>query len=158
MIIVTSIVGVLGMVILPIVLGFWLTRKFKLSWKLFFAGAATFIASQILHIPILYGLTALFKNGTLPNPPEAWAAIFNAVLLGLAAGIFEETARWVLYKFILKNNRTWNEGVLVGAGHGGNSHRDSWHFHLDPNGRHAQRGSVRAGDPGRTGGTCETTG
>jgi uncharacterized membrane protein YhfC len=119
MILVTSIIGVLGMILLPLVLGFWLVRKFKLSWKLFFAGVLTFIASQVLHIPFLYGLTALFKNGTLPNPPEAWTTIFNAVLLGLLAGIFEETARYILFKFSLKKARTWNEGVLVGAGHGG---------------------------------------
>ena len=119
MIIVTSSISVFIMIVLPILLGFWLTRKFSLSWKLFFAGALTFIASQVLHIPFLYGLTALFKNGTLPNPPLAWTAIFNAVLLGLLAGIFEETARWILFKFFLKNARTWNEGALVGAGHGG---------------------------------------
>jgi uncharacterized membrane protein YhfC len=119
MILVTSLIGVLGMIVLPILLGFWLTRKFKLSWKLFFAGAATFIASQVLHIPFLSGMTALFNNGVLPSPPLAWSAVFNAVFLGLAAGVFEETSRWVLYKFILKKNRTWNEGVLVGAGHGG---------------------------------------
>ena len=119
MILVTSIIAVLGMILLPILLGFWLTRKFKLTWKLFFAGALTFIASQVLHIPFLAWLTALFNNGTLPAPPFAWTTIFNAVLLGLLAGIFEETARYILFKFFLKNARTWNEGVLVGAGHGG---------------------------------------
>lgn len=119
MILVTSIIGVFGMVLLPILLGFWLVRKFKLSWKLFFAGALTFIASQVLHIPFLYGLTALFANGILPSPPAAWNTIFNAVLLGLLAGIFEETARYILFKFSLKKARSWNEGVLVGAGHGG---------------------------------------
>jgi uncharacterized membrane protein YhfC len=119
MILVTSIIGVLGMILLPILLGFWLVRKFKLSWKLFFAGALTFIASQILHIPFLQVLTAMFNNGTLPSPPAAWMTIFNAVLLGLLAGIFEETARYILFKFFLKESRTWEEGVLVGAGHGG---------------------------------------
>lgn len=119
MIIITSSIGVLGMIALPILLGFWLTRKFALSWRLFFAGAATFIASQILHIPFLLGITALFNNETLPSPPAAWAAAFNAVFLGLAAGLFEETARWILFKFFIKDRRSWNEGVLVGAGHGG---------------------------------------
>jgi uncharacterized membrane protein YhfC len=119
MILVTSTISVLGMTALPILLGFWLTRKFNLSWKLIFAGAVTFIASQVLHIPVLYGLTALFKNGVLPSPPEAWTAVFNAVLLGLLAGIFEETARYVLFKFFLKKTNTWNEGVLIGMGHGG---------------------------------------
>lgn len=119
MIIVTSSISIFGMIVLPILLGFWLTRKFKLSWKLFFAGAATFIVSQILHIPFLAGMTAMFANGTLPTPPAAWSTAFNAIFLGLAAGIFEETSRWVLYKFLLKKNRSWNDGVLVGAGHGG---------------------------------------
>ena len=106
------------MIILPIVLAFYLTRKFKLSWKLVLGGALTFIASQVLHIPLVFGLTALFKNGVL-SIPAAWTALFNAIVLGLLAGIFEETARWVLYKFILKGAKTWNEGVLVGVGHGG---------------------------------------
>ena len=111
--------NVLGMILLPIVLAFYLTRTFSLPWKLVIAGALTFIAAQILHIPVVYGLTALFNNGTLPAIPEAYSGIFNAVLLGLLAGIFEETARWILFKFSLKNVKTWAEGVLVGVGHGG---------------------------------------
>ncbi len=93
MLTVAYLLSVSGMIILPILLAFYLTRKFKLSWKLVLAGALTFIASQVLHIPLVYGLTALFNNGTLPPIPEAWTAIFNAILLGLLAGIFEETAR-----------------------------------------------------------------
>jgi uncharacterized membrane protein YhfC len=119
MILVTSSISILGMIVLPILFGFWLTRKFKLSWKLFVAGAVTFIASQVLHIPFLFGLTALFNNGTLPVPPPAWTTLFNAILLGLLAGIFEETSRYVLFKVFLKKAHTWNEGLLVGAGHGG---------------------------------------
>jgi uncharacterized membrane protein YhfC len=118
MLLVASLVSVLIMLTVPIVLVIYLTRKFNLSWKLALAGALTFIASQVLHIPVVYGLTALFQNGTL-SIPEAWTAIFNAAVLGLLAGIFEETARWILFKFSLKNAKTWNEGVLVGAGHGG---------------------------------------
>jgi uncharacterized membrane protein YhfC len=119
MILVTSIIAVIGMIALPVGLGIWLTRKMKLSWKLFFAGAVTFIASQVVHIPALYGLTALFANGVLPSPPLAWSTAFNAVVLGLMAGICEETARYILFKFFLKKSNTWNEGVLVGTGHGG---------------------------------------
>jgi uncharacterized membrane protein YhfC len=111
--------SILGMIGLPIVLAFYLTRKFKLSWRLFLAGGTTFIGSQVLHIPLLSALTALFNNGALPAVPGAWRTLFNAVLLGLLAGLFEETARWILYKYILKNAKTWQEGVLVGVGHGG---------------------------------------
>jgi uncharacterized membrane protein YhfC len=109
----------LGMIVLPIVLAFYVTRKFSLPWKLIFAGGLTFIVSQVFHIPFLYGLTAMFTSGILPSVPYAWATLFNAVVLGLLAGIFEETARWILFKFILKNARTWEQGVVVGTGYGG---------------------------------------
>ncbi len=118
MLIAAYLLSVSGMIILPILLAFYLTRKFRLSWKLVFAGALTFLASQVLHIPLVYGLTALFQSGVL-SVPRAWTIVFNAIVLGLLAGIFEETARWILYKFILKGAKTWNEGVLVGVGHGG---------------------------------------
>lgn len=110
--------NVLGMILLPVVLAFYLTRRFNLPWKLVLAGAVTFVASQLLHIPFVYGLTALFNNGVL-SIPEAWSTLFNAIVLGLLAGIFEETARWILFKFSLKNVKSWAEGVLVGVGHGG---------------------------------------
>ena len=113
------VISFLGMIVLPVLFGIYLLRKFRLSWKLLLAGGLTFIVSQVLHIPLLSGLTALFKNGTLSSPPAAWATLFNAVLLGLLAGVFEETARYILFKFALKQARTWDEGLLVGVGHGG---------------------------------------
>jgi uncharacterized membrane protein YhfC len=112
-------INFLGMIALPIVLAFYLTRKFELEWKLVFAGALTFIVAQVFHIPFLRGVTALFNNPSFPDPPASMRAIITAVILGLAAGIFEETARWILFKFRLKNVKSWNEGVLVGVGHGG---------------------------------------
>ncbi len=119
MLTVAYLLNVLGMIVLPIVLAFYVTRKFSLPWKLIFAGGLTFIASQILHIPVLYGLTAMFKTGMLPAIPQDWARLFNAILLGLLAGIFEETARWILFKFIFKDAKTWEQGVVVGTGYGG---------------------------------------
>jgi uncharacterized membrane protein YhfC len=107
------------MIVLPILLAFYVTRRFSLSWKLIFAGGLTFIVSQVFHIPVLYGLTAMFTSGLLPALPVAWTSLFNAVLLGLLAGIFEETARWILFKFILKDTKTWEQGVVVGTGYGG---------------------------------------
>jgi uncharacterized membrane protein YhfC len=109
----------LGMLILPIVFGIWLVRRYRLSWKLLLAGALTFIAAQVLHIPLVVWLTNAFADGTLPAIPPNWSLLFNAVVLGLLAGIFEETARWILFKYILKTARTWEHGLVVGAGHGG---------------------------------------
>ena len=100
----------LGMVILPIILWIYFTRKFRLSWKLVLAGGLTFIASQILHIPLVVGMGSFLQSSPL---------LVSAMILGLLAGLFEETARLILFKIILKNTRLWKEGVLVGLGHGG---------------------------------------
>lgn len=123
MLITNTIISAIGMILLPLVLGYFIAKKFKLTFKdfrkLFIAGALTFIASQVLHIPLVYGLTAMFKNGALPSPPESWTLIFNAILLGLLAGIFEETARYILFKYIMKNSREWKDSIAIGLGHGG---------------------------------------
>lgn len=104
------VINSMGMILLPILAWIFFTRKFTLSWKLVLAGGLTFIVSQILHVPLVIGLGPFMEKNTL---------LVNAILLGLLAGIFEETARYTLFKFIIKNSRTWKEGILVGLGHGG---------------------------------------
>ena len=104
------IISFLGMIVAPILLWIYFTRRFALSWKLVLAGGLTFTASQILHVPLVVGISSFLQNSSL---------LVNAVVLGLLAGIFEETARLILFKYILKNAKSWKEGVLVGLGHGG---------------------------------------
>ncbi|MGC1376727.1 MAG: YhfC family glutamic-type intramembrane protease, partial [Anaerolineales bacterium] len=58
-------------------------------------------------------------NNLLPHPPEAWKNIFNTVVLGLSAGLFEELSRYAMFRWWLKDVRSWRKGVLTGAGHGG---------------------------------------
>lgn len=103
-------ISFLGMILLPILLWIYFTRKLSLSWKLVLAGGLTFIASQVLHIPLVIAMGSFLQSTSL---------LINAIILGLLAGIFEETARYLLFKFILKKARSWKEGILVGLGHGG---------------------------------------
>ena len=107
------------MIVLPLLLGLFLWKKLGAKWSLFGIGAVTFIASQVVHIPLLQQLTALFANKTLPAPPAAWQLTFNAVVLGLAAGLCEELARYLVYRFWIRSARTWREALMFGAGHGG---------------------------------------
>ena len=109
------------MVLMPILLGVLLARRLGLKWGLYLVGAATFVASQVVHIPLNSGLTALFANRTLgvPAPPVAWRLPFNAVVLGLTAGLCEEIARYLVYRYWIKSARTWREALMFGAGHGG---------------------------------------
>ncbi len=107
------------MIGLPIALGVYLTRRFKLGWGLFWIGAATFVLSQVGHIPFNQLLNSLFSNGTLPLPPQEWRLVFSAIIAGLSAGLWEELSRYAMYRWWAKDARSWHKGILLGAGHGG---------------------------------------
>ena len=104
------IVSFTGMILLPILLWIYFTRKFALSWRLVLAGALTFVVAQVLHVPLVAALGSFLQNSSV---------VVNAIVLGLLAGAFEETARYILFRYILKNTKSWKEGILVGLGHGG---------------------------------------
>jgi uncharacterized membrane protein YhfC len=104
------VIGFLGMMILPIAVWVVFTRRLALSWRLVVAGGLTFVASQVPHIPLVTAMGSWMTGNSL---------LVNAVILGLLAGVFEETALYILFRFILKKARTWKEGILVGLGHGG---------------------------------------
>ncbi len=104
---------------LAIGLGFFLTRKYNLGWRLYWIGAALFVFAQILHIPFNFLLTWLFRVGVLPTPPEQYHLIFNVVILGLSAALFEEFIRYSGLRWWAKDARSWSKGLLFGSGWGG---------------------------------------
>jgi uncharacterized membrane protein YhfC len=112
-------VNFLLMIAIPVVLGFYLTGKFKLGWRLWWIGAATFVLSQLGHIPFNIILSNLFQDGILPSPPEAYQLAFNAIVLGLSAGLWEECTRYAVYRWWARDARSWSKAILMGAGHGG---------------------------------------
>lgn len=115
---IASIVGmVISLVIsigLPIVLCIIVCRKTKARISSFFIGAATFvlfamILEQILHTVVLKAAgTALTGN--------IW---LYALYGGLAAGIFEETGRYLAMKLCMKKNLNKQNAIMYGVGHGG---------------------------------------
>ncbi len=116
---VTHALNGLLMIALPLGLGFFLTHRFQLGWRLFWIGGSVFVLSQMGHLPFNFAVGVLFQRGVLPAPPAEWALAFNAAFGGLSAGIFEEVARYLMYRYWAKESRWWGEGVLLGAGHGG---------------------------------------
>ncbi len=107
------------MVGMPVALGLFLRKRFAIGWRFFGVGALTFVLSQVGHIPFNLGLTALFQAGVLPAPPAAYKLAFNAVVLGLSAGVWEECFRYIAYRWMAKDARSWAAGLMLGAGHGG---------------------------------------
>ncbi|MCI0519959.1 MAG: YhfC family intramembrane metalloprotease [Chloroflexi bacterium] len=107
------------MIALGVGLGFALTRRFNAGWRLWWIGGGVFVLSQVGHIPFNIVLTTAFQRGWLPSPPPDWYLPFNAVVLGLSAGLWEEILRWAGYRWWAKDARTSRKGALMGAGHGG---------------------------------------
>ena len=47
------------MIFFPLALGWWIRRRYRVGWGIFFAGAATFVLSQIVHLPLNWALGLL---------------------------------------------------------------------------------------------------
>jgi len=117
---ITHILNGLLMIAIPVALAIFLKRRFKHSWVLYFSGVLGFILSQVGHIPFNSLLTMLFQREILPAPPEAYTLAFNAIVLGLSAGLWEELVRYGMMRWwIAKPVRTWSKAVFFGSGWGG---------------------------------------
>ena len=97
----------------PLALGAWLRRRYQVSWLLFAAGAITFGLSQAVHLPLNQALFAFIGR---VDPFPHWA---TALVLGLTAGICEETVRYAALRWVLRDLRKWRQALMFGAGHGG---------------------------------------
>ena len=106
------------MIALPVILGWFIARRRHISWRYFGIGAATFVLAQLAHIPFNY---FVINNFLAEAELESQSAtlLVSAVFLGLSAGIFEEGARYLSYRFWATDARTWGKGLMMGAGHGG---------------------------------------
>jgi uncharacterized membrane protein YhfC len=107
------------MIAMPVGLAIYLTRRWKLGWGLWFIGAATFILSQVGHIPFNAAASAILNRTSMVNWSKPNQLIFNAIFLGISAGLFEELFRYGMFRWWAKDARSWRKGALAGAGHGG---------------------------------------
>jgi len=107
------------MIGMPVGLAIFLTRRFKLGWRLWWIGAATFVLSQVGHIPFnaLVGLILNRTGYVLWTPGQQ--LLFTSIFAGLSAGLFEELFRYGMFRWWARDARSWRKGVLAGAGHGG---------------------------------------
>lgn len=101
---------------IPIGYLIYATRK-RRGVRAFLTGALVFFVSQILlRLPIL--------RFVLPNMDwylymSSFHPIIYSLFLGITAGLFEEGGRFIGFKYALKKNRSWEDGIAFGMGHGG---------------------------------------
>lgn len=116
----TAVLNPLLMISLPILLGMLLSSRLKAEWRLYGLGMVTFVASQVLHIPFnQWVLNPLLQRLAPKAASGGIDLVLTAILLGLSAGIFEETARLLMLLGPLRQTRNWRDGLMFGAGHGG---------------------------------------
>lgn len=90
--------------------------KDKKRIKSFFIGILIFFITQIvIRLPLIgfvFPKMKWYENMFL----NTW---LSAIFLALTAGLVEEIGRYIAFKYILKNNRTYSDGIAFGFGHGG---------------------------------------
>lgn len=102
-------------------------RRIHASWKTFGWGALCFISSQVAHIPFnLLVVNPIFAamGWNLATAQYGGTLLFMSFIMGLSAGIFEETARWIFYRSLLFRRqetilKSYEFALMFGAGHGG---------------------------------------
>lgn len=116
-----KVIGSLGFagvfeILLPIAVGLWVWWKYRVRWTLFALGALAFAASQLFtRIPLVVVLQNVLKE-SLKDPTVMWIWIAG---LALTAGLFEETARYLCFRYAMKGELNWRNAVALGTGHGG---------------------------------------
>jgi uncharacterized membrane protein YhfC len=101
-------------VFVPVLLGLWFWLKLKTNWLVFLVGAALWFVALMVRTPInTYGTIWIFSNFS------GAALIYLSIAFpSLTAGVFEEGARWLAFRFLVKDHKLEN-GLMYGAGHGG---------------------------------------
>jgi len=113
------IVALLVEIGVPVALGVWLMRKYKSSWIVLVTGIVAFSIAQLIHIPALNGVKALFSNGTIPTPAEAWIPLVNGLAVGLLAAVCQESVRWIGMRLNASNVKNFRGSQIFALGQGG---------------------------------------
>lgn len=100
-------------ILIPLGLGFYVTRRFNTSWKQWFVGALMFLIS-LIRVP----LNGYASQLILQAPITQMTYIYLTLVPSFTAGLFEETARYIGLRYIIKDS-SYEKGLTYGVGHGG---------------------------------------
>ncbi len=106
------------MIGVPIGVGYYLTRRFGQGWGIWFLGVVTMLAAQIGSGFFTRSVNALIADNAA-SWPMMTQIVFDGLLLGLSAAVWEEGVRYAVLRWWAKEVRSWKDGVMMGAGHGG---------------------------------------
>ena len=100
----------------PVCLSIYLVRKYHAKPSTILVGAVTFIVFALVLESLMHQLVLKGPHGAAIMDNTFLFAVYG----GLAAGVFEETGRFLSMKFLMKKEpSTPLPGVAYGIGHGG---------------------------------------
>lgn len=103
-------------IVAPILLAWWLVKKYNVSIKTILVGAGVFVFFALILETIMHQIVLKGPHGAAIMGNIWYYALYG----GLAAGIFEETGRFIAMKWLLKKEPgTAVPALGYGAGHGG---------------------------------------
>ena len=105
------------MMLFPVILGWRLLRRLRVSFRIWALGAGCYVVSQVVHLPLNWLLGLSGSSGPLSGAP-LWVV---GLSVGLSAALCEELARYAFMRGWLakRGELGWHRGVVFGAGHGG---------------------------------------
>ena len=110
---ISYIISILIEIAVPVILAFYMWKKYKVSWALFFLGILLFLVS-LCRIP----LNNIFSSFITRNFTGVMALILAGLFVSFTAGVFEEGVRALAFGLIIKS-KSYEKAVMYGIGHGG---------------------------------------
>ncbi len=104
-------IGVLG-------LALWLRHRLPERWPTWLLGGLSFVGSQVTRLPLLGAFAAAVPLLGIAQGSLGFTLLVGGVQLA-TSGLFEESARYIVMRWLAKHVRAWRNAVMFGAGHGG---------------------------------------
>ena len=106
---------VLGFAV-PVLLAWWLIKKYNAKLSTILIGGATFIVFALVLEALVHQIVLKGPHGATIQGNTLYYALYG----GLMAGLFEETGRFLSMKYLMKKEPTTTlPGIAYGVGHGG---------------------------------------
>jgi uncharacterized membrane protein YhfC len=111
-------IAILVTVGLPIGAGFWLSKKYGVTWRILSYGALAYLLMRVGTTVLFSGFGSLVESGTiaLADPALTIVQVVLSVVLGALLGV---AIRWAGMKFIKENLTNLEAAFGIGVGYGG---------------------------------------
>lgn len=104
-------------VLFPLVIAWFAWRRLRVAWRYFAYGAIIFLLFQLIsRVPLVMALQGIVAPQLQAS--RVWLLSWIAGL-SLSAGLAEEIGRYMGYRWLFREEKTWARAVMYGLGHGG---------------------------------------